>query len=394
MPTYSPEFEKKKESVNALIKSLKNKEDYNILQAVYSDTNIVDEFYIKEKLDKVNLTYFTGMNQSELLNHFTKDIFNNKGERYYEELFQEIYNRQSKNNGYEPRYLIDCSGEVGKANGFIRHGSNVLNINSGIIEKYKLIDQYSNDISTKNANTIGAHTLLTLIHETQHTFQCEGLMNFVLGLDKNNPHDRARNAISLARMSLINYLHSPTTDLRDPDVRELADLIRQNYAYDYMEHDSNMAPIRFLKNELINGTLPSDVFLQAGMQRVIRDIHIDKASWEGEIPTLLDERATKMESIINGYHKFFEKYMVDGPIKKDVCSVLKDYLKTDELGMSKFRTDLNSDFNMCLNFIEYTKTNTVSNYENNTNEYDKPKTLVKILRKTRNFNDEENSNIA
>ncbi|MBQ7307144.1 MAG: hypothetical protein IJW82_01290, partial [Clostridia bacterium] len=324
-----------------------------------------------------------------------RDIFNNKGERYYEELFQEIYNRQSKDNGYEPRYLIDCSGEVGQANGFIRHGSNVLNINSGIIEKYKLIDQYTDIFNTKNSNTIGAHTLLTLIHETQHTFQCEGLMNFALNLDKDNDHDRARNAICLARMSLINYLHSPTTDLKDPENRKLADLIRQNYIYDYMEHDSNMAPIRYITKHYANGNMQDDVFLKAGAQRIVRDIHINDVAWEEDIPVVLSERADKMEEIVKGYYTYFEKFMASGEIKDSVCSVLKDYLKTDELGISKFKTDLNKDFNMCLNFINYVKENTMSDENTYSNEYDKPKTLVKTLRKTRNFvyEEEENSNI-
>lgn len=353
MLKFSEDFEARREKLNALVKESVGKEDENILKVLYSVTNIENYHEDESKLEGVNGTYFKDLETKDLLKQFTKEVFNGKGNRYYEELFQEIYNRQTKFSNYEPRYVVEVSGEEGTTNGFMRHGTNMLNINGGMIEKYKKVDEFNeNNTDRKNANTIGAHSLLTLIHETQHTFQSEGMMKFALNEEKNE-HDRMRNAICLARMSLIYYINSDDVDLENPEVKEIQDLVRNNYWFDYMEHDSNMAPIKFLNRQIKNGNLPDKVFIKAGRQRVKNDIHINKVLDEKEIPETLKERAEKMEQIVKGYQKYFSKVMKDGEIKNQVCGVLNDCLNQDQNGKSKFAKSLNEDFNMCLDYIAY-----------------------------------------
>ena len=350
MLSFSKEFEERRKKVNSIIKGLQGKEDKNILQAIYSVSNVQDNHYDEDKLDKVNRTFFTGMPMKELLSHFKKDVFNSKGPKYYEELFQEIYNRQTKDNGYEPRYLVEVSGDAATTNGFMRHGTNMLNINAGMIEKYKKVDEFTDNSDRKNATTIGAHSLLTLVHETQHTFQSEGIMKFALKEDENNLHDKRRNAICLARMSLSNYLHY-NGDMKNEDDKKIYDLLRNTYWFDYMEHDSNMAPVKFLNKHIKNGNITDEVFIKAGKQRAVNDIHINKVANESEIPATLYERADKMEEVIKGYYKYFKEKMQDGEIKNQVCQVLEEYLKVDINGKSEFYKDITKDFDMCLKFM-------------------------------------------
>ena len=354
MLSFSDEFEKRRNKVNSVIKSLQAKEDKNILQAIYSVSNIQDNHYDEDKLNKVNKTFFTDMPMKELLSHFKKENFNNKGAKYYEELFQEIYNRQAKDNGYEPRYLVEVSGDAATTNGFMRHGTNMLNINAGMIEKYKKVDEFTDNADRKNATTIGAHSLLTLVHETQHTFQSEGIMKFALGEDDENLHDKRRNAICLARMSLSNYLHY-NGDMNNEDDKKIYDLLRNTYWFDYMEHDSNMAPVKFLNKHIKNGNITDEVFIKAGKQRAVNDIHINKVTDQSEIPSTLQERAEKMEEVIQGYYKYFKEKMKDGKIKDQVCEVLEGYLKADSEGKSEFNKDITKDFDMCLKFMGINK---------------------------------------
>ena len=358
MPTYSHQFEDKRKTLNTLIKSLNGKEDRAILRAIYGVTNIDDFYNRPDRLDRVKKTAFSGVDTKTLLGHFRKDIFNTKGNNYYEEIFQEVYNRQAKFHGYEPRYIVEVAGDSATTNGFMRHGANQLNINAGMIEKYKHIDEGTNLSDRKNANTIGAHSLLTLIHETQHTFQSEGVMDFALNKE-TDPHERARDAIMLMRLSLSQYVNDYSREkFNKEENKEIMDLLKNSYWFDSMEHDSNMAPVKFMNRLLKDKVIDDEVFVKAVEQRAIKDIHINKCVDETEIPQTLKERGDKMEQVINEYLRHFKNVMQDGTIKNNVVTVMEAYMKKDENGLSQYRKDLNKDFQMCLNFIEYSKKNT------------------------------------
>lgn len=375
MLRYSEEFEKRRKKINEIIKENKNKEEKIILQTIYSVSNIEDKHNDKDKLEKVKGTFFSDQKMKDLLNQFVKENFNNKGNKYYEELFQEVYNRQTKENGYEPRYLVEVSGESANTNGYMIHGVNMLNINAGMIEKYKKVDEFSNNTDKKNASTIGAHSLLTLIHETQHTFQSEGMMKFVLGEDVDDQHERARNAICIARRSLATYVNYMNLDELDDEMDELYSLMKDNYWVDYMEHDSNMAPVKFINKQVKEGNLPNEVFLKAGRQRVINDIHIKECTTSEEVDKALKERAEEMENVVRGYYRFFNKIFKDGEIKNSVSQVLGEYLKVDENGKSQFNKDLNKDFNMCLDYMKYVESVTAKKGNKTENQAKNNKTI-------------------
>lgn len=357
MPVYSDKFEERRNKVNKIIREKLKVEDYDLLMAIYSATNLEDYHKSPEKADMVNSTYFSGMDTKDLLKFFSKDKFNNKGNKYYEEIFQEIYNRQSKMNGYEPRYIVEVSGEAKGVNGFMRYGENLLNINAGMIERFKNEDMFSSSIDAKNTNTIGAHTLLTLLHETQHTFQSEGIMKFVLKEDTSNPQERAKNAFNVAKLCLVDHFNNSAKEENFLKYKELEVLVKNNYFFDFMEHDANMAPVKFLNKAVKENWISDKALLKAGQQRVINDIHINQSNSNEEINKCLKNRADAMEEIATKYLSAFKRYVKDGELKDEISQTLEAYLKPDKKGNSQFKKDLYDDFKMCLNFIESVNSN-------------------------------------
>ena len=190
---FSNEFEKKVDAVNKMCKSLKDKDDKILLETLYCVANIQETqpgINLQERLSK---TPFTNESMNDFMNHFKKGDFSKYNTQQLEMLFQELHNRECKRSGIEPRYIVSVKGKPGdRSNGYMVPGTNELNVNGGIIDRYR--NTPSNSNYGKNVNTIGAHSAYTLIHETQHTAQMEAVMNFALNKETTK-EERGRDAI-------------------------------------------------------------------------------------------------------------------------------------------------------------------------------------------------------
>lgn len=337
---FSNEFEEKKEKINKICKDLKDKDDRIIVKTLYDVSNIQETQKGDNLQERLSKTPFTNESMINFLKHFSKEDFSKYSGTELEYLFQELHNRECKRSEIEPRYIVSVKNKGDMSNGYMVPGTNELNINAGVIDKYRRVESTNNH--GKNANTIGAHSALTLIHETQHTVQMEGIMNFALNKEQNK-EDRARDAIFFLDTIITDYAY-------EKGDTELQMFIRNAYWFNYMEHKSNMAPVTFIMKQIKDGTITDKAFLDALAYRTTNDIHIK------EQPT--EKRVLDMEKILVKYTNIVKTQFKDGPLKSELLSVLDEHLKVGENGNSPFRTSMTNDFNMAKEMIKYCEKNT------------------------------------
>ena len=344
---YGKEFEERKNKVNEICKNLNGKDDKILLQTLYSVANIEETQPGTNLQERLSKTPYTGESMSQFLNHFKKEEFTKMSKDQMAMLFQELHNRECKRSDIEPRYIVSVKGSAADgSNGYMVPGANELNINGGMIDRYKNVE--SKDNYGKNANTIGAHSALTLIHETQHTVQMEGVMNFALGREKTK-EERGRDAIFFLDMVIGDYAY-------EKGDKELQNFIRNAYWFNYMEHHSNMAPVKFMQNAIKNGDIKDQVFLDALAYRTTNDIHIK------EQPT--EKRVIDMEKIIVKYTNIIRNGLKDGPLKNELVTVLDDFCKVDANGNSMLRETLTKDFDNAKELIKYCQKSSKINVKN------------------------------
>lgn len=356
---YSKEFEKKRKLVNTILKNSKGKEDTIILERINYNTNINNAFnpeynYKDERrVEKLKGTYLKDLSQKELLNKFLKDEFNNMSLPCIESLFQEVYNRQAKENGCEPRYIIETRGNSDGAEGYVIRGENRLNINYDVIKKYMNIETTENKYD-RNANTIGVYSLLNVVDETNLSLQSENVMNFVLGNDKDNPEKRAKTAITIAKDCLAYYFRNYYRDYNknDEQMKKLYSLFMDNRENDFIECNSNIETFKYINKYAKVGYLADKRFLRIGKQRIVNDLHLENCKTKSEMTNAFSEKVNKMEEIVNDYYNLFNNIIKDGEIKNSVSQVLGEYLKVDENGKSQFNKDLNNDFKQCVDYMK------------------------------------------
>lgn len=337
---YGKEFEERKYKANEICKKLFKKEEISLIKTLYNAINLKEDQVGDNLQQRLKSTQYSSLSTQELIKNFRKIRFSYMTNKDMELLFQEIHNRECRKNNVEPRYIVSVKDKLNdKSNGYIVPGSNELNINGAMIKRYNAYNSASN--YGKNANTIGAHSLFTLIHETQHTCQMEGIMNFALNREKTK-EERGRDAIFFLNMAVSQYAE-------DKHEKVLEDYIKKNYWYDYMEHHSNMAPVKFMKDAIKNGYIDDPVFLDAITFRTTNDIHIREQSTE--------KRILEMEKVIKKYLLIFDVKFKDGPLKKQLVSVLEDYTKVDKHGHSPLRDSLRKDFEDAKEMIKYCQNN-------------------------------------
>lgn len=336
---YSDKFEAKKEKVNSLCKQLLDKEDKLILEILYDVANVQEVQKGKNLQERLSKTPYSDLSVKQLLDTFTKRKFNELSHYKKALLFQELHNRECKNYKFEPRYIVSLKGsESATYNGYMMPGTNELNLNGYMIRK--LSSGEVSNIYGRTPENVGIHFAYTLIHETQHCHQMEKIMDFAIGNDKNEEQN-AKSAIFLMNLAVGEYAE------RNND-KNLQDFIRKAYWYDYMEHCSNMAPVKFMKKAIKNNDVMNMDFYRAMSQRTKSDIHVYDST--------IKERISDMEYVIQVYLKVFDEKIADGEIKRKVVDILNDFTKVDENGDSKLRKSLKKDFDMARKMIDYCDT--------------------------------------
>ncbi|MBQ7307426.1 MAG: hypothetical protein IJW82_02760 [Clostridia bacterium] len=357
---YGKEFEDRKNKVNQICKNYIKKDDLILLRTLYSCANINEVQPGNNLKDKLSKTPFSNESMGKFLTHFKKEEFSKYSTQNLEVLFQELHNRQCKALNYEPRCIVSVSRNIDTStNGYMTPGTNKLNMNGAMISRYNYIPASYNNYG-KNMVTIGAHSALTLIHETQHACQMEGIMNFALNRETSK-EQRGKDALFFLKMAVSNYA-------QEKDSKALKDYIKNNYVYDFMEHDANMAAVKFVRDQIKQGNIKDDVFLDALAYRTTRDIHLEEQPLVNRIAT--------MEVVIKKYMELFNAIFKDGPLKQQLSKALNEYTKVDKNGHSPLRDGLIRDFEEAKQLIDYCKQN--SNHHSKERDNDGP-----VLRLTR-----------
>lgn len=339
MIKYSDDYENKRELIVKLVNDLyKNKKDNEaIIRVIYESANtkcIINED--NEKINRVKETTFTNLSTKELLKLFNKENFfhlltpakKKESLYFYENLLQEVYNRQAKENNCEPKNLVFVRELTNPLTlGYTTFGKNDLFINRLYLDLPKYI-------RTENKlKVLGGDILKTLIHETQHTIQHENIMKFAI----NDLQDDREKFIACLNIARYAFYSTPEGEKHYKD----------NYKFDMMEHDANIAPIKYIMNKEKNGDFDNfDVkCLYANKEKSrldIQDINDTKS---------LNKRTREMEKVINDYRKYINS-LPEGEITNKVRDTLNDYMKKDKKGNSKFKDLLKKDFEISLAFIK------------------------------------------
>lgn len=339
---YSKEFEEKRKEVNKLVKDINKYGDRILAKSLYELANIED-VYINDEIKHLMLknTNFTKNSDKEIYEMLLKNTFTKLPKERLVHLFQEMYNRASKKDGKEPRYIVSVKGKKsdGGVMGFMEPATNRLNVNGYMINSYKNVP--GEETNKYNSRTIGPTFAYVLLHETEHTCQMENAINFAI--DKSqNAEKKAMGAMTLMKLAVEEYA------MQNEDVK-LMDYIEDKYWFDYDEHDANMAPMYQMKKAYEKGEISDPAFI--GALKMFEEDSIDartENATKEQNKQKLESRVLEMESIANYLISVFNAKIKDDPMKRKISETLKAYMRVDEKGNSRFRTRLRSDFDMCL----------------------------------------------
>ena len=342
---YSKKFEDKKQCLNEMIKQLNGKEEESMLKCLYSLAFNKDHFEGKNIQDRLKKTPYSDMPSSQFLKLFSGKNIKKLNVENATLILQELHNRECQKSQIEPRYLVELRDtKMSGCMGFMVPTSNELNINLGEINKALETPLDKKNLYARNKNTIGYHTALTLIHETQHTAQMENALNFALNYDKKE--DRPRDAIFLMLTALNEY--GSHVD------KKFGEKLFYTYPVDYTEHCSNMAIVKFMQNVIKDNEVVDNDMLGCLAERITQDIHLKEKP--------VEERTKEIDETVCQLFEYFKENFQDGKIKQMTVDTLESYLKHDEKGNSKFKQSLTNDFDNALKVLNYCKQqNTTSN---------------------------------
>lgn len=330
-------FDERKKKAMSLCEGLIGKEDETLLKVIYYIANYEDLFGEEGKQRIANSTYKECTN-SELMDNFLRNKFCNLSGKQLTNLFQELHNRATVENGNLPRYVVSVKNIEEGMMGFMETYSNNLEISKKMINTFK--NNPSTNTHSNNATTVGPMFANVLLHETQHTCQMENIIRYACG-ECQEGEDKSSACMSLMKAVVAQIACSEEDDT-------LQQYLEKNYWYDFDEHDANIFPIRYIKNMYQNGEIKDPVFADV-MHSWTEDSLGFKVDYrkKSKVNDNFEERMDEMEKVANYCIEVFNKKIQDGALKNDIMKTLDDYMRVDENGDSPFRNRIRDDFNLC-----------------------------------------------
>lgn len=332
------EFKNTAIEVNNLIKSSKGKEDEILLKTLF-DMVCFEKPVVKENKKCSELS------DKDLFSKFFPYNFNNTEKKNLLPYFQEIYNRFAKNNNHDNRYQVMFNKSkdfkpFGQTSAF---DSNII-LNYSFISKMKKKD-FDYYIGA-DRRTVSSFMLITLFHEAEHTFQFDKALDFVTDKEVNG-----KNAIILLDLLVRKYIVENVVDGKLPEnLQDLNRKINSSYSLSFMEHDANVTALKAANNLVTSHSLSNyhETVMKDALERK------SKAFLEMNIfnckTTNLAEKTKDMQDVISYYVDFVEKNLQDGKIKEKLLKEVREYIKEDKNGNSKFKNDVMNDYKDCVQF--------------------------------------------
>lgn len=329
-------FEEKAKKINNLIKSSKGKEDNLILKTLFSMIDIE-----KPKIKKTDNV--ENLSNNDLYYKFFPYQFNHSTKYELLPYFQEVYNRTVTEAGYEPRYKISYNKDADfKPYGQTSCYSNEIIINYSFISKMKKKDF---DLGI-DRHSISTASLITLLHETEHTLQYERALDFASGNDNST-----KNAMYLLELISKSYcLELSQNPNNTQEEKDFLLKVSNSYAYSFLEHDANVTSFDLSQNLIKSEYLR--VYDNAISKKARKFLGYNL--FDGKIDDYI-EKAEEMQSLFESYANFIDEHLENGEIKNKMLSTVNNYLKKDSKGNSKFKNDLIKDYQRCISYTNLSK---------------------------------------
>ncbi|MBQ7307855.1 MAG: hypothetical protein IJW82_04920 [Clostridia bacterium] len=310
---------KKYESAVAKIREWykEGENDQNILRALYSVADIQESEYIDRANVLTERTDYSDLSDEEFMTLFNKNKFNNFKEDRLKHLFQEMHNRYMAKNGYDVTRNVYVKKEPQETSyGFVNPEDDMLFINKAAIDKAK-----NASLERKlNQNTVGHCMFFVISHESQHVVQLEKMLDSVL---KDNQSEDDAFIGALFTIENTNF----NVDEKN-GMTTFMDAWESHYDFQFIEHNANYSAYENYKAMVKD----EDKIEQT-------NDFITSISLRGQNVSTY-ERMAAIERFTRYEIDYFDKHVQDCELKRKYMSIVKDYMKVDEHGNSKFRSKL------------------------------------------------------
>ena len=339
---------KRYDELNRLIKIWNEQgQDKHILQSLYNQANLSENFEVDRTEDIKQETMFSGLTDLELLERYEKKYFNKYTNRELKHLFQESHNRFMKDSNLQVtrNVVVKNNTEKQSAIGWVSSSQDYLYMNKYFINRGKEQKDLNEIINEKS---IGKIVLKTLLHETKHNIQYEDAIDFALG----NKQDKDRafaGALMLINNTNFNLAAAESGEEYERYVKHWKD----NYNYHAYEQEAN-----FEANKRVVSLYGMDYqnmrvdYAQALAQNAFAVFRFRPAGDPNLDKKMLADRVDKIEEYTKSQLEYFEKGAKDCEIKNRVSQTMHSYIDRDEKGNSPLRDRLTKELDQM--YTQYT----------------------------------------
>lgn len=310
--------------------------DKNLLQGLFNLSNPIDDDKVDYTNDLKQCTNYSSLTNKQFNSIFLNERFKKLDSEQLKNVFQELHNRYITSNGYEVsrNVVIGEDKNNWSTYGYVSPMNNMLFINKYAIDKEKNDDD---ELFLNNKNIgIGLYNIIT--HESQHICQFESAIDFANGVRKDPKND------FLAAMIIIEHTNASKV-VEEKDIVYFSNY-RENYDYQYTEHDANYKA--FKKTKLSFGN--DEKFMQDYKN------YLGFAGYNSlrGLPFLstqkfIDKRLDKMEKFVKYEVDYFNKNIKDCSLKEELIRTINKYMDSTNKSESNFRKDLKSEISEILN---------------------------------------------
>ncbi|MBQ7307874.1 MAG: hypothetical protein IJW82_05020 [Clostridia bacterium] len=335
--------------LNKLIKKWHEEgQDKHILQSLYNQSNLSENFEVDRSEDIKQTTMFSDLTDLELLERYEKKYFNKYTNRELKHLFQESHNRFMKDSNLQVtrNVVVKNNTEKQHAIGWVSSSQDYLYMNKYFINRGK---EQKDQNEIINERSIGKIVLKTLLHETKHNIQYEDAIDFALG----NKQEQDR-AFAGALMMINNTNFNLAAAQSDEEYERYVKHWKDNYNYHAYEQEANYAANeRVVKLYGLDYKNMKPDYAQALAQNAFAVFRFRPSGDPKMDKTLLADRVDKIEEYTKSQLEYFEKGAKDCPLKSRVSETMHAYIDVDEKGNSPLRTRLTRELDEM--YEQYTK---------------------------------------
>lgn len=333
-------FEDRVVAIKNLIKSSRSQEDEILLKMLF------DMVCLEKPKTNMNETV-SNLTDTELFNKFAPYNFNHTQKKELLPYFQEVYDRFASSNNYDSRYQV----KFNPTRDFKNYGQTSA-FDNEIILNYTFVSQMKkkdfNFYLSADRRTVSSFILITLFHEAEHTFQFDKILDFVQNKDVNG-----KNALFMLEMLVKKYVIENTAKGNmSQELIELANKISCNYSNSFLEHDANATAFKTVKN-IIDSDLLGDNhkrLMENALSRrakVFLEYNIFNCQ-----TTNLTQKVQNMQDVICYYVDFVEKNLKDSKLKQNLLEEVRNCIKLDKNGNSRFKNDILDDYKTCIDYAD------------------------------------------